>query len=84
MKSFAAHYIKTLSEDYLRQFVIQIDDDGVVSRFFPLEYEIESVEWLPGIIEIVSEDNCQVAYHLFPYDFICMQPVCETQRRRLL
>ena len=83
MKRFAAHYIKTITGDLLRQYVIQIDDDAIVTHLSPLIHEIESVEWLPGVIEIVDENNTQVAYHLYPFDFIHMLPVDETQRRRL-
>ena len=45
MKRFAAHYL-------LLQ-VVEIADDGRVCHIFPLTEEIESVEWMPGLIALL-------------------------------
>lgn len=85
MKRFAAHYINNLETGQShKQSVVQIDRDGYVSSVFPLLHEIESAEWLPGVIELVYEEGGLAAYHLYPFDFTRMQPVFETLRRRLL
>ena len=83
MKKYASHYIQTIDNQYLKQYIVEISD-GQVIGLLPLLEEVESVEWLPGIIELKSFDDKIVAYHLFPFDFTLMQPVDETQRKQLL
>ncbi len=85
MKRFAAHYINNLETgESHKQAVVEIDTYGYVSTVFSLIQEIESAEWLPGVIELAHEDDNLVAYHLYPFDFTRMQPVGETLRKRLL
>lgn len=82
MKRFASHYLYVAGSGFLKQYVIEMEEERVV-KFFPLTEEIESVEWMPGIIELVSEEDKLSAYHSYPFDFKTMQPVGGTQRRQL-
>lgn len=54
MKRFAAHYLLLPDVGFVRQQVIEITDEGIVCDIFPLIEEIESVEWMPGVIVLLS------------------------------
>ncbi len=83
MKRFASHYLYVPDTGFLKQHVIEVEE-GYVVNFFPLTEEIESVEWMPGVIELVPERDKLRACLLYPFDFKTMQPVVGTQRRQLL
>ena len=53
MKRFAAHYLFIPSFGFLRQYVVEISDKGVVVRVYPLVGEMSSVEWYSGVIAIL-------------------------------
>lgn len=82
MKRFASHYLYVPDTGFLKQHVIEVEEEHVVN-FFHLTEEIESVEWMPGVIELVPEEGRLRAYLLYPFDFKTMQPVAGTQRRQL-
>lgn len=50
MKRFASHYLLIPEIGFIKQQVVEINDEGVVQNIFPLTEEIESVEWMPGVI----------------------------------
>ena len=83
MKRFASHYLYVPDTGFLKQQVVEMEGEYVV-RFFPLTEEIESVEWLPGVIELTQVKDKFCAYLLFPFDFTMIQPVAETRRKQLL
>ena len=39
---------------FVKQQVVEISDEGVAQNIFPLNEEVESVEWLPGLIVLLS------------------------------
>ena len=53
MKRFAAHYVWSVKTGFKKQQVVEVEGEEV-SRIFPLTEEIESVEWLPGVIVLTS------------------------------
>ncbi len=57
MKRFASHYIWIPGRGYLKQHAVETDSSGRAVRLFPLTEEIESVEWLPGVIALLSEEE---------------------------
>lgn len=65
MKRFASHYLYVPDTGFLKQHVIEVEEEYVVN-FFPLTEEIESVEWMPGVIELVPEKGKLRAYLLYP------------------
>lgn len=85
MKRFASHYLLIPAVGYMKQQVVEITDEGVVRGVFPLTEEIESVEWMPGVIVLSKEkaEDLFSAFILYPFDFTTMQPVAETQRKQL-
>ena len=82
MKRFASHYLYVPDTGFLKQHVIEVKEEYVVN-FFPLTEEIESVEWMPGVIELVPEKGKFRAYLLYPFNFQTMQPVAGTRHRLL-
>ena len=48
MKRFASHYLLIPGVGFVKQQVVEISDEGVAQNIFPLNEEVESVEWLPG------------------------------------
>ena len=59
MKRFASHYLLIPAVGYMKQQVVEITDEGVVRGVFPLTEEIESVEWMPGVIVLLSESQVE-------------------------
>ena len=53
MKRFAAHYLLLPDVGFIRQQVVEIADEGYARDIFPLTEEIESVEWMPGLIALL-------------------------------
>ena len=53
MKRFASHYLLIPAVGYMKQQVVEISDEGVAQNIFPLTEEVESVEWLPGVIVLL-------------------------------
>ena len=56
MKRFASHYLFMPDVGFIKQQVVEITDEGVVRDTFPLTEEIESVEWMPGVIVLLTAD----------------------------
>ena len=59
IKRFASHFIFLPGHGYLKQYVVGVEEGQVVSAF-PLTEEIEGVEWFPGVIALLNneDDRC--------------------------
>lgn len=57
MKRFAAHYLFLPSVGFVKQQVVEVAEEGYVKDIFSFTEEIESVEWLPGVIALLSIDE---------------------------
>ena len=44
---------------FIKQQLVEITDEGVVRDTFPLTEEIESVEWMPGVIVLLPADQLE-------------------------
>lgn len=53
MKRFASHYLLIPGVGFVKQQVVEISGEGVAQNIFPLTEEVESVEWLPGVIVLL-------------------------------
>lgn len=54
MKRFASHYLYLPEVGFIKQHVVSLSsDEGYVKNAFPLTEEVESVEWLPGVIVLL-------------------------------
>ena len=53
MKRFASHYLLIPDVGFMKQQVVEINDEGIAQGIFPLTEEIESVEWMPGVIVLL-------------------------------
>ena len=56
IKRFASHFIFLPGYGYLKQSVVGVEDGRVVS-VFPLTEEIEGVEWFPGVIVLLNNEE---------------------------
>ena len=56
MKRFASHFLFLPAYGYLKQYAIETEE-GIVVRLFPLTEEIENVEWLPGAIVLLTQNE---------------------------
>lgn len=56
MKRFASHYLFVAEVGFFKQQVVELED-GFASHIFPLTEEIESVEWLPGVIILCPQSD---------------------------
>ena len=63
MKRFASHYLFMPDVGFIKQQVVEITDEGVVRDTFPLTEEIESVEWMPGVIVLLPADQLEEIKH---------------------
>lgn len=61
MKRFASHYLLIPDVGFVKQQVVEINDEGTVRSIFPLTEEIESVEWMPGVIVLLSANQYKLA-----------------------
>jgi hypothetical protein len=52
---------------FLKQYVVEINDDGYVAALYPLEEEIESIIWTPGVIRLISHD-CLTENQILTFD----------------
>ena len=59
MKRFASHYLLIPAAGFMKQQVVEITGEGIVRDVFPLTEEIESVEWMPGVIALLSENQME-------------------------
>ncbi len=59
MKRFASHYLLIPAVGFMKQQVVEITGEGIVRDVFPLTEEIESVEWMPGVIALLSENQME-------------------------
>ena len=59
MKRYASHYLLLPSVGVVKQYVIELLPDGSICRTFPLLEEIESAEWLPGIIVLLTAGEAE-------------------------
>lgn len=61
MKRFASHYLLIPDVGFVKQQVVEINDEGTVRSIFSLTEEIESVEWMPGVIVLLSANQYKLA-----------------------
>ena len=59
MKRFASHYLLIPDVGFMKQQVVEINDEGIAQGIFPLTEEIESVEWMPGVIVLLPADQLE-------------------------
>ena len=69
MKRFAAHYLLLPDVGFIRQQVVEIADEGYVRDVFPLTEEIESVEWMPGLIALLPVNEIKNTEIVLPEYF---------------
>lgn len=82
-KRYAAHYLFDPRSGYQKLHGVEVENGYVVDTF-PVDEERPGTQWLPGVIRLEQAHKEWEAWHLYPFDFISMQPADGTRRRRLL
>lgn len=54
MRRIASHFLILSSKEVLKKQVIEVADHKLI-RHFPLEEEIESAQWMPGVLFVTSQ-----------------------------
>ena len=56
MKRYASHFLFFPDYGYLERHTVEMCGGRIV-RIFPLEEEVESTEWLPGVIALLADEE---------------------------
>lgn len=56
MKRYASHFLFFPDYGYLERHAVEVCRGRIV-RIFPLEEEVESTEWLPGVIALLADEE---------------------------
>lgn len=70
MKRFASHYTYIPSYGFLKQYVVGINNEGVVVTLYPLREEVESIIWTPGVIRLMPHTSHFEDYNLSTFDVV--------------
>lgn len=54
MKRFACHYLYVSEGGCYSRYVVELEGNGTVSRYFPLKEEISATQWIGGVIVLSS------------------------------
>ncbi|KAA6350693.1 hypothetical protein EZS27_001921 [termite gut metagenome] len=57
VKRYASHFLLLPEYGFLKQCVVEIEQEGDVLRIFPLWEELETVEWHPGVILLSEKEE---------------------------
>lgn len=64
MKRYAAHQVILKNGTAIEQGIVELSDEGVVTRTFPFLHEQPMTEWLGGVIEVKADEaGILRAYH---------------------
>ena len=90
MKRYASHFLFLPEYGYLKQHVIEMEEEHVFS-ISPLTEESEESDFFDKSDDTLSavpqsiekELPFLIPYLFYPFDFTTMRPVAETRRRQL-
>lgn len=60
MKRFTSHYIHIPSYGFIKQFIVELNEEGYVSSLYKFVEEAESIIWTPGVIGIFDLQTLQI------------------------
>lgn len=55
MHRYFSHYTFIYPDIYLKNHIVEMDDDGHIVRYFPFEKEIEKTEFHSGLLMFVQK-----------------------------
>lgn len=73
-RRFASHFLLLPGLGYLKQYIIEVSD-GYAASLFPLTEEMEDVEWFPGVIALLPEQ--ETAFGEYADIFLKSYPVLQ-------
>ncbi|GEM_PF-6227987 len=56
MHRYFSHYTFIYPDIYLKNHIVEMNDDGHIVRYFPFEKEIEKTEFHSGLLMFVPKD----------------------------
>lgn len=69
MRRFACHYLYVSADECYSRYVVEVNDNAEVNRFFPLTEEISATQWVGGVIILSAEAELpidrQESFHAF-------------------
>lgn len=63
MKRFACHYLYVSADGYYSRYVVEVNDNAEVIRYFPLIEEICATQWIGGVIVLSTAAELQIDKH---------------------
>lgn len=60
MKRFACHYLYASADGYYSRYVVEVNDNAEVGRYFPLMEEISATQWIGGVIVLSASAELQI------------------------
>lgn len=64
MKRYYSHYTFIYPDIYLRNHIVEIDDDMKSISFYPFEREIERTEFYSGLLAFIPENSLDKKDHI--------------------
>lgn len=56
MKRYYSHYIYIYPDIFLKNHIVELDDESRIVKFFPFEKEIEKTEFYSGVLICVPKN----------------------------
>lgn len=61
MKRYFSHYTYIYPDIYLRNYVVELDDNNKIAEVFPFVSEIEKTEFHSGLLIFIPTDKAEVS-----------------------
>lgn len=66
MKRYASHYVLSPDMEWIRLPVVEIDGEEI--KLYPVSEELHSIEWLPGVILLLSKNRNRIGEEPYQQD----------------
>lgn len=63
MKRFACHHLYASADGCYSRYVVELEGDDTVSRYFPLMEEISATQWIGGAIALSPYPELEIRPH---------------------
>lgn len=60
MKRFACHYLYVSADGCYSKYVVELEDNNRVRKYFPLKEELCATQWIGGVIVISSLHELEI------------------------
>lgn len=63
MKRFACHHLYVSADGCYYKYVVELEENGTVSKYFPLMEEISVTQWIGGVIVLTTYSGLEIRPH---------------------